>query len=283
MIALLCSLLLLGPALPQEEERIPPDPALVESTRAAMKKALAGSDPVALVEAIAAAADVLHEDVIELVAKGLRREEEPVREAALSALRYMDHPEALDALHAIYARDEELRRHPELGVLLLKAIGQHASPSSIRVLSDDPFSAPSEEAVKARIFALGRIRDPRAVEALLAMMQKAGPRSGRGTGPYMSHFRVALMVLTGTDQGTSRELWVRWWNDNKKGYVLPERVPELPQRMRDAWSYYWGLGRFEERRERREDRGDDAVRRERGAESSAESSTEIGLRTSGRP
>ncbi len=262
MIALLLSAVLLGSApWPDEKELPPPDPEQVASTCAALKRALAADDVELLARSLRDAAEVLHPDVIALVDEGLQREEERVREAALSALRWMEHPDALAALHAAYKKDKDLRKHPELGVLLLKAIGQHASPRSIAVLADDPFGTPGEKALQARIFGLGRIRDPRSVEALFDLMQKAGPRGVAGNGPHMHNFRVALMVLTGTDQGTSRDLWVRWWNDHKQDYVLPERVPELPKPMQMGWDYYWGLEPRYEQRERREDRGQDPERR----------------------
>jgi hypothetical protein len=71
----------------------------------------------------------------------------------------------------------------------------------------------------------------------------------------MEDARVALMTLTGVDQGLSPELWEAWWRNNKKGFQIPAKPPVLPKELRAIWDGYWGLPREYEREKRREDRG----------------------------
>ena len=98
------------------------------------------------------------------------------------------------------------------------------------------------------------IRHKESVEAVFGMMQKAGPLKVQGA---MKEFRLSLMVLTGQDQGESRDLWVRWWQDNKKTFEIPKKPPRLPAPLQKQWDYYWGLYHVEGRKKERTDRGDD--------------------------
>ena len=73
----------------------------------------------------------------------------------------------------------------------------------------------------------------------------------------MGSFRLSLMVLTGTDQGPSATPWQRWWNANKKSFVVAPTRGELPRPIVGQWTEYWGLEDGYGRTRRREDRGDD--------------------------
>jgi len=240
-------------AAPQDPPKpAPPSPELVESSIDALKKAFAGKELPPKLEAIESAQDVLDEKVIETLAKGMKEDEDEVRMATLEALRRMEHPTALEELHDLYKRDKDLVKDEELLPVLLKAIGQHASPESIDVLTDNPFRAKSYQALEARILGLGRIRDARCVEELIAMMQLVG--KGK-TASRMDDFRLSLMMLTGVDRGTSRDAWIAWWNDNKKKLELPKTAPKLPEKLQRRWDYYWGDPHEKGRAKRREDRG----------------------------
>jgi hypothetical protein len=71
----------------------------------------------------------------------------------------------------------------------------------------------------------------------------------------MENLRVALMVLTGVDQGTSQDAWMAWWNDHKKTLEISPTPPALPRSIQNRWNEYWGLRGPVERRTRRTDRG----------------------------
>ena len=234
-----------------------PDAKKVEAAVKELKEAFAQSKPEPKVEAIRKGSEVLHSDVIEAIAKGFKEKEEPVQAATIEALRWMDHPKALDELHSTYKRDKKLKEDEELFAGLLKAIGQHANQTSIQVLADNPFKNPTHGAIQARILGLGRIRHVDSVSELMGMMQKVG--RGKSAG-YMDDFRLALMVLTGKDNGKSAEMWIKWWNDNKRTLKVEPKAPKLPPQAQKKWDYYWGLRHVEGRREKREDRGNDGER-----------------------
>jgi hypothetical protein len=251
--AFLTATLLLAPP-PQEQKVDPPDPKRVEQAVTELEQAFKKGDAEARTAAIARNAEVLDADVVAWIERGLRDKTDAVRQGAIEALRYMDHPDALEALESTYRRDRKLRKDPEAFAALLRAIGQHGSPSSIELLADDVWSVQDQGVVRARLYSLGHIRDPRSVRALLGEMKAAGRQRIQ---PHMEDFRLALMVLTGADQGASQDLWIKWWNDHKDGLEVAPEEPALPKRQAQSWAYYWGRGRVDERPRKRTGRGQD--------------------------
>ncbi len=203
------------------------------------------------IAALQAGAKVLDAEVIDWIGKGLRDRDTEVQKAAIESLRFMAHPEALAELHASYKRDKKLLKNDELSGALLKAIGQHGSETSIAVLSDSPFSIRTHAAIQARILGLGNIRTNESVEELMAMMAKVGRRKAQ---PYMDDFRLALVRLTGSDNGKSVELWFDWWNDTKKTLKVSKEPPSMRDLDQRRWDSYWGIQR---KRKRDKQRGDD--------------------------
>jgi hypothetical protein len=235
------------------EDPVPPDPKAVAAAVKELKQAFAGDVLEPKLSAVRAGAEVLHADVIAALAKGLK-EERPVQEATLEALRFMPHPAALEALHGAYKQQPELTESKELLPFLLRSIGQHASEASIDILADEPFKASTPKSFEARILGLGRIRERRSVEELMALMQLGG--RGPAVG-HMQDFRLALMVLSGVDQGTAPAAWVAWWNDSKKTFEVKAEPPRLPEALQKRWDVYWGLAHEKGRAREREDRGND--------------------------
>jgi len=228
------------------------DAERVERARAELKEAFQKGDAEARLKAIADHRLVADEKVIETIAKGMDDEDQRVAIASIDALRYAEHPAALEELHKACKRDKKLRKDEALGPRLFKAIAWHGDPSSVELLADDPFSTKGADFVRARIFGLGRIRDPKAVEALMDMMNKVGRNK---VDDWMDDFRLSLVVLTGADEGKSVEGWTRWWNDHKKDLEVSPEPPELPRLMQVRWNDYWDIRTEYERDERREERG----------------------------
>lgn len=255
MLSVVLTAALLVSAVPQDEERTPPDPAKVDAAVAALEKAFQSKEPTDKVAAIQEAADVVHARVIDEIAKrGLKDANDDVKGAAIEAMRWMDHPDALDVLHKTYKKDKKIGKHEELFPAVLRAIGQHGSTESIDILADNPFKNPSKAAVKARIMGLGNIRDDDSVKEIFGMMQKVGKGKAHAA---MGDFRMSLMMLTGNDKGESRDAWIKWWNENKKTFEVAAKPPKLPEKWQRRWDRYWGLEHVESRNERREDRGED--------------------------
>jgi HEAT repeat protein len=210
---------------------------------AAIRTAFAsGGTPLERIDAIMTGAGLGHPEIVAAIAKGLTDKDDAVRLAAIDALGWMSNPEALKQLHRLYHRDEELREDEVLFARLLQAIGRHGSSSSVEVLKDDPFDHLTMASGKARILGLARIRDTKSVEGLIKGMQLGGgdPRGGRSGSPrFMDDFRLALVVLTGQDLGTSKEAWISWWRDAGKDFRVAAARPALPAELEAAWVAYW--------------------------------------------
>lgn len=215
----------------------------VDEALAVLKEAFSSKgDPDARKLAIDTYGGLAHPDVVAAVAKGLDDADDGVRLQAIDTLGFVPLPEALKALHRLYRRDKSLREDEVLFARLLQAIGRHSDRSSIEVLKDNPFDHLTVASGRARILGLGRIRDVKSVESLIAGMQLAGNDArGRRSGQprHADDFRLALASLTGQDLGLTKEAWISWWRGAKDGFkVAPER-PQLAPELKAAWESYW--------------------------------------------
>jgi hypothetical protein len=261
MITLVLLALLPWIAPPQEPARspAPPDPARVASALAALESAWKGGAAGERVRAIEEAAELGDAQVIAAIARGLDQREDAVRDAAVAALRYQPHPAALERLHAaLRAAPRSPEQDARVAELVL-AVGQHASPSSIELLADASPDRTREHTTRARIRALGRVRDRAALEALNALRRKAGT-GARGGALFDADFRLALWSLTGTDPGLAPESWTRWWNEHGRDFAVAPQPPEEPRLLAQRWRALWETpaeraARGEPRRGRR---GEDA-------------------------
>lgn len=257
---LLSTLALAALALPNfgaQEEQKGPDKARVEETVEALELAFEDGDVDTRIAALVQALEVPHAAVVSQVVRGLRDDELAVMDAALQTLRYMEHADALGALHKTLTRDKRFKNDPELTPKLLRAIGEHADPKSIPLLTKDLFrgdSRKNREVTAARILAVGNIRSKKSVETLIGLMNKA---SQQNIYPHMRDVRLALFALTGVDKGRSREEWQSWWNDNKKTVEVSPKMAPLPKDDQRRWDRFWGKERQYERRTKRGDRGQD--------------------------
>jgi hypothetical protein len=226
--------------------------AVAENVRAA----LSSGSRETLRTALQAAIQLPDKMVVVAVEEGLAAKDTGLVLETLQALRWIDHPRALEALHRT-AKDRKLRTNPELAGPLWMAIGQHGDPSSIEILVRDPFEVRPPPGMQARILALGRIRTKASLSALmelLALSYPGGTRE-RELKPWMEEVRLSLVMLTGVDQGPQPELWESWWRDNKKTFD-PERVtPVVPKALQERWDRFWGTMGEGARSTRREDRG----------------------------
>lgn len=245
-------ILVLALSLPFEAP--PPDKAAVDSAVAALDRAFKQGESGDRLRALEGAAGLAAPEVIARVAKALRDKDSGVAVAAANTLRFLDHADAQKALEA-RAKQADARKDAALFAALLKGLGQHRAKSSIEVLADDPWSVQDAKVLEARILGLGRIREVQSVEKLFDLMKVAGPHKIQ---PHMQHFRTALVVLTGADQGASQDLWLRWWNENKSKLRVLATEGELPRPMQMGWDAYWADPRELERRkeEREQKRGE---------------------------
>ncbi len=255
LLRLLTLVLMLVPArLAWAADAPQTDPQRIKLALVELEKAWKSDDASARIQAIHNNAQVADGEVIKLVARGLRDKETDVQRAAIDALRFVGHPDALKELQAV-ARDEKpFKKDPLLYASLLKGVGQYGNASSIAVLSDDVWSIQEEHVIQARILGLGRIRTRESVEKLVDLMKVAGPQRIQAVMP---DFRLALVALTGTDQGNSQLGWQTWWNDNRSKLKVEARRPELPKELERKWKTYWGEMEGEDRPRKRNERGKD--------------------------
>jgi hypothetical protein len=233
-----------------------PSPELVARIDGALRKAYAARDLAPIQAALEEAWTVPDPAVVEGITLGLADERREVQLAALTALRWNPHADALEALHRV-ARDRKRMKDPELAATVLRGLGQHADPSSIPFLARDPFEPDSHPCRRARLFGLGRIRTRASLEALLgilAVSDVGAPQQRRIRG-QMEDARTALIQLTGVDMGMTPEAWEEWWRKNKKTFEVPDAVPVLPKELRVQWDAFFGQPQIYEREKRREDRG----------------------------
>jgi len=238
----------------------PASPEAVKAAVTEIEKALAGKDPAVKVEALKKNSAIVDTKTIDAIAKGLREKEQEVKLAAIEALRFMPHPESRKSLEHWMHSERSLKDQYEVYAAALRAVGQFGAKESIELLVEDLWTAPDNSVMKARLLSLGRIRDRAAVEKLMDLLKSAGQNK---VEPFMDDFRLSLMALTGVDQGKSRDLWTRWWQDNKDKFTMAKVEPELPKVDSYRWKSYWGEQMGSPRGEKRGERGTDRAGRER--------------------
>ncbi len=239
-----------------------PDPAQVEEAVAGLKEAFQKGKTTERLEALKKFGKVNDGEVIDWIAKGLKDKDTVVRTASIESLRWLKHPDALDALHTSLKKDKAIRKDDRLHEAMIKAIGQHGSPKSIEILTDNMLAEAPKQVHIARIYSLGNIRDKQSVEELMSMIKKTGRRAGkRGGGgqPLMGEFRNALKVLTGEDFGREEKAWADWWKANKKDFEMTPQPTGLTRKEQAVWNKYWGLDqkKKEDRKKKRKGRGEE--------------------------
>jgi HEAT repeat protein len=204
-----------------------------------------GVDRDARVKAIEENADVIHPDVVREIARGLRDPDRRVRLTAVRMLGWMKSPDGLKQLHRMFRREKDLSKDEEMQGALLQAIGRHGDPSSIEVLTEDPFKGGlSYASGQARILGLARIRTTKSIEELMDAMKLGGGSSDRRGGKearprFLDDMRLALAALTGADMGTSKEAWTQWWRDNKRTFKMSPQRPPIAPELVARWEAYW--------------------------------------------
>jgi len=218
-----------------------PDPEVVEKALAALEEAFKKGKTSERRAAIEAHGEVADPRVLPFLEKGLKDKDNSLKAAALVALRWQELPGALDLLHRALAKDKALVKDDFLHESLIKAIGQHESPSSVEPLMDNALADHPKEVTVARIYALGRIRHVDALEGLMDLMQKTGKATRRkgSSQPLIKQFAVSLSVLTGEAFGDDEEAWTKWWRANRKGYEVSPELPRLSKNVDRIWRKTW--------------------------------------------
>ena len=216
-----------------------PTPERIEQATEALGQAFKKGKTQERLEALEKHGSVNDPKVVDLIAKGLKDKEAAVQLAAVEALRWMPHPDALGELHGTFKRDKKLRKNPALYEAYVWAIGQHGSEASIDLLVDGALASAPRKVQEARIHALGHIRSKRSVEELMDLLQKTGRGWRRGGQPMMAEISSSLHVLTGEDFGRDEETWLDWWRKNEKDFEITASPEGLGKREERAWKRLW--------------------------------------------
>lgn len=252
LLALLTCFAVLASA--QTREPQPLEPGRVDNAVAALKSAFESGKAPERAAAIVAQQEVIDPAVLAWFTKGLKDSDKAVRDAAAQALRFARHADALTALQDALKRERKSGKDVAELIKLTKCVGQHQNAASIPLLVDDPFRYEDGRMLEAQVFALANTRTRRAAEEIVGMMRTASREKVQN---HMPTFRLALIVVTGVDQGISQDAWTKWWNDNKQKLEIPAQMPALPKEMLDRWNNYWGLEYVRARPKKRGERGDD--------------------------
>lgn len=230
-----------------------PSAQAVEQMVTRLKAALKGKDQAAALDAVRAAANVPHGDVVEALNPGLQAADPALVRGTLEALGVMPSPEALKRLRAYAKRERKsLEKDEDLHVLVLQSVARHRSQDTLDDFLDKLFTKGSTAVVKARIFSTGQLRHRDTVERLIGEMRRNDRRRVKN---HMRHFQIVLARLTGQDLGQNQDRWIDWWKAVDEGWEVTPKPPLMPEELQRVWDGYWGNQRKYERETERRKRG----------------------------
>lgn len=216
----------------QEEEELTPDEA-VEMFELALKT----KELDLIYTAIEETGRVEDKRIIKLLGKTVKHKDSMVRMDSLEALRFNDHKDALKELLKLKKYKPIVEDEISAEAYYL-ALGQKADVKTLAVLTDKlHITNRGDKATRARILAIGRIRDVKAVEALLDMMKSGAARRRH---PNIKEIHLCLTILTGAEVKSNTDSWLAWWNDNKKGLEISKEEQEATTKKgRATWKTIW--------------------------------------------
>ena len=257
---------------PAVEDEVNIDPAeALDKIKAAIKSESA----VVILNAIEYAAEVEDNKVIGEFYKLLKHKSDEVRLAALEAMRFNKHDEALKRLIS-FGSNKLLKNDAEYLAEYIYALGQKANKKAAKLIKNDLVmtSAHDEDVLKARVYALGRIREVDSIETLLKLSQSGGGggrggRRGARTVKMRVEIQTSLAVLTGVELGNDVLDWTSWWSDNKRSFKMSKAESKIDDRKLQAkWDSLWmteeqkaqAIQDFKDERaqNRKDGKGDDA-------------------------
>jgi HEAT repeat protein len=217
-----------APTPPKQGERRPPDPPKDPAAPAEKPPAPDVDQLVAdmgdakfavkRLDAAAAAKSVQDPKLLAPLVKLLRDENTEIRTTAIAALGARREPEQQKkAAEALAARLKSLAGKPEAEserTEIARALHDLAQVGAIEALLDDVGQGMGLDEVDARCRAVGNVPSPKAIEALIAFMQK-GHRDGSG---WRASAARALEYATGERRVNDPDQWRAWWKDHEKTF-----------------------------------------------------------------
>lgn len=198
---------------------------------------------------------VADKKVVKEISGFLKHKDAEIRYEAIRALRYNQDESAIDALLKV-KKTKEIIEDDRLAEEYYYALGQHGDKKAIKVLADNLNKTNrGDKVTRARILALGRIREVESVEALMDCLVSGAARRRH---PQLTEIHTALTVLTGAEVRPNQDAWIAWWNDNKRGLELTKSEQELTtKKARAAWMTLWATPEDQELMKEAAKRGKD--------------------------
>lgn len=193
------------------------DPAVVKAQVELFEKGWRGWDDAAKVRGLRDLAEFDSDLASAAIARVALKDAAPaVREQAAEALGVMARPNVVPALvAALGANEKEIRTY----LRIIDTLGRIGDPRAVDVLSKDWWNQRIPEygaaAAKAKIRALGRIRHPSSVDALLDTFTVAADDK---IAAFKADLVDSLRKLTGQDFLLDRRAWADWWKKNRASY-----------------------------------------------------------------
>jgi len=257
------------PPAVEDEVKIDPAEALDK-----IKAAIKSESDIVILDALEYAAEVEDTKVIGEFYKLLKHKSVDVRLAALEAMRFNKHDEALKRLLS-FGSNKLLENDAEYLTEYIYALGQKANKKAAKLIKNDLVmtSAHDEDVLRARVYSLGRIREVDSIDTLLKLSQSGGGGRGGRRGGRTVKMRVeiqtSLAVLTGVELGNQVLDWTSWWSDNKRSFKMSKAESKIDDRKLQAkWDSLWmteeqkaqAIKDFKEERaqKRKDGDGDDA-------------------------
>ncbi len=216
----------------EEEEELTPEEAIE-----LLETALKANELDLIYTAIEDAGRIADKGVVKLLGKAVKHKDHMVRMDALQALRFNEDPNAFKELLKL-KKYKPIVENEESAEAYYLALGQKANVKALAVLTDKlHITNRGDKATRARILAIGRIRDPKAVDALMSMLTSGAARRRH---PNIKEIHLCLTVLTGAEVKANTDSWLKWWNENKKGLKISKEEQEATtKRSRATWKALW--------------------------------------------
>lgn len=186
------------------------------------------------------------------LAERLASKEVAVREAALVAAKTEQHPLVTAALVKALQADLRVHRSSAIEALVARttaegkkaaalglgarlahlkapeqqeelievctALGRLAQVASLKALEDGVKVDTPEAEFRARVMAIARVPDPKAIDLLIDLRARSGNRAANEENRGAWLCRQALAAALGQDLGGDTDRWRAWWRENRETF-----------------------------------------------------------------
>lgn len=239
MLNFLLALFLFSCPLTVEDK--PLDPAQVKLAVTELKSAYGRGRPADQLAMIKKYGQMRDSQIAETMLRGLKSKDLDVQLASINALRWMPFPVIVKGLQKNLQRNKALLKDDRLHEALVRSLGQHSDPSSLKYFMEGVYTAPTRGNFQARLYSIARIRTDESLLAVMEMLQRgAGVQAnGKAKKQLQAKYDIALEVLTGQTFQLDKDAWLQWWRKNRKSFKVPKNPIKISPKSETQWSSYW--------------------------------------------